>query len=1469
MPINIDRVKELRLIKTQFYTPFNKKDKRHGSAIFLMATNIDESLNIMNNKTPMQNLNMYYSYYIEPDIKVIINNDKTITNESGDLLDTGLWLTPVLEGKPMYNENYIQDTNSITFLCEDVEELLNNKMKKIFYNQRIKTNAELNSYYSYINSNWENKLKYRYNSLDKYKNRNVFIDSFLYNNILFRYLQNNSLQKTTAMDIMFNLFDRLVNNTKIDSYTRKTVIIPVNDWCKGLTPNEFFNTSTITNPINMIYRLAKSNIGDKLSKLYGIDFVFLNVLGWFKVRLENLNSKTLPRFKDNIIKLHNKEFIEDNQRENNEEIAVKVIDNIEIKTGIEVNNLSGEKNETININKTEEDKDKPKDKIEKDNTDAEIYRQVRATVNDSSSEEDNNDAIDKNDHLKIAILQAKDLQDDTFKISAARRARLDELDNRFLQEKVRGKKIEDLINIKEVQLEKTSIEKVESFDNEWKNLTKPNFEKDYDIDADIYKCLKSLSDKDKDIQMSIVDISAEDTSTSEDAIITYRVKLEDSLGKRHSIVFDMPKILHNRFLKLRGNDKVVPGQLINLPIIKTDDDTVQLVTNYNKIIITRYGQAGRSTAKSDALLKTINKIVEMKYPKNSDGTKTIHKVIYGNNSKICAKYDLPIEYTDMAKFISKIELDDSIIYFNQDEIREIIKNKNLKYESTSGYSFPIGFYKDDGSPIIMNSNNFGIQLYHMIVKTENSNSIFKEIYDKYNKSGRRLMYSQASILNTKMPLIVVMAYTDGLTKALDKAKVQYTLKESRPEKGYLYFRFNDGYLVIDDKMSDTDSVSFNILCNGLAILPLQNYSITEIDNKQMWIEMLDLFGGRTRADGLDSFANLMMDPLTKEVCETYMLPTDYIEALGYANSLLSTNKYNRHTDITGNRFRTNERLVHFLYKSLATSYGNYLREVKNNKKDASFTMKQSAVIDLTLADVTTSDLSKLNPLLELEMANTVTFKGLSGMNSDRSYSLDKRTYDDTMVNKLSMSTGFSNTVGINRQATINMGIESTKGYIKYGNELDKMNDVNTLSITEALTPFGVTRDDPFRTAMTFIQTAKHGMRTNHQDPLLVTNGADQALPYITSDTFAHKAKDFGIIKEVTDDYAIVEYRPHGANNSKDSYREFIDLRERVEKNSDGGFYITIKLDLNDNIKKGSTVEKGDIIAYDKSSYSNSVGNGKQLAYNIGTLTKVAVMHTDEGFEDSAVISEDLAKKMGSEIVLQVDVLLDAKDIILNSIQPGVPVQEGDSLMIYQSSFEDEDATKIIEKLVDKNDKDSVEMINDLGKIKVKSKVTGILQDIKVYRTVELNDMSNSLKRFVNSIESKAKSLKDTIKKNGIPNMNSSIEPTEVLPPIGKLKHAEGKVLVEYYIKYFDNMSVGDKLVYFSALKGVVKNIFPGGQEPYSEFRPKETVHSFLPVGSVNGRMVGSVLVHGAINKVLIELDRKVKDIMEIPYEENL
>ena len=84
-----------------------------------------------------------------------------------------------------------------------------------------------------------------------------------------------------------------------------------------------------------------------------------------------------------------------------------------------------------------------------------------------------------------------------------------------------------------------------------------------------------------------------------------------------------------------------------------------------------------------------------------------------------------------------------------------------------------------------------------------------------------------------------------------------------------------------------------------------------------------------------------------------------------------------------------------------------------------------------------------------------------------------------------------------------------------------------------------------RSAMDFIQTAKHQLRTTVSMPSLITNGADEAIPYMITNNFAFKAKNKGVIKEKTDDYVINEY--------KDGTYDLVDTRANIRKNSDGGY----------------------------------------------------------------------------------------------------------------------------------------------------------------------------------------------------------------------------------------------------------------------------------------------------------------------------
>jgi GNAT superfamily N-acetyltransferase/biotin carboxyl carrier protein len=1392
--------------------------------------------------------------------KVETDNFKSIQlakSFNGDLLDKDhefYWYTIKLndevkaevniyvpEDGYIFNEDYAMTKGNL-IVFNEANPKFNPKLKNILFKQRIKTNQELMQWYETV----QEKVPYisrTYANLDLYKQYNIFVD-FSYYSELFLKVDSPLMKKDKGLEFYFDFVDRFISDSRylLAGYTKRTVFIPVDGW-KVEENSDIWDYTKNINPISLIYRYTRQGRLELARNWNSMDFVFIGKNGFFKVRMEHLTSKTLTKFISCIKKLVNNERIIDDTKDSSTDIATDVIDNLETMSGIKIHNFTG-------TNK----------KLSRD----ELMDKAQNAIH-SGSDEERKDALvaiikNRADDSKDASEAIKNLEQDAFakelissltydsetgiNFSATRRARLNDLNDKFLHKSINGKSVEELLAASRInnEIPKSDIP-IESLDDQWKGLTFNNFEKAYNINEDIMAILACFADK--SLPMAVRNVEREDISTSEDLLWLYKIEFEDGFGKRFKMEVEVPKFRDGKYMRLRGNDKIISNQLILLPIIKTDEDTAQVVSNYNKIFIRRYGTTtGKSCIASDRLHKALKKYIE------AGNTKI--KIRTGDNSRISSKYELPIDYVDLSCAYTSIEGSSFKFYFDQEELMrecpEFFKGKN--------HPLILGWQKrgNEKEPIIWTIGDHFCTLA-IAPYLENEDPAFRQIYENTSEAAK-YTYSKASILSTEIPLIVVMAYSEGLQTSLKKANIGYAIVDKRQKYDNNYedvIKFKDGYLYY--KLDYNSS----LLMNGLKECNTEDYSISEINNKRMWLDFLDLFGGRILADGLDNFYDLMIDPITLNILKDCNLPTDYVSVLAYANNLLADNKYNRHIDITGNRMRSNEIIAGYFYKAISKAYGDYQRQIKRNRKEATFSMKRSAVVDLVFLDPTESDASVINPILDVEAASACSFKGLSGMNSDRSYGLDKRTYDDSMLNVLAMSTGFAANVGLTRWATINSAIAGKRGYIKK-TDPSKMNDVDTLSMTEALTPFGTTSDDSMRVAMTFIQTSKHSMRVNKGRPLLITNGADEALPYLSSNTFSFKASFDGVVKEATDDYIIIEYKSKSGAVPAEKPYDFIDLREKIKKNSDGGYFEVLK--LSPCVKKGQKIKAGQILAYDKLAYSNEFSTGDNLAYNVGPLAKLAILVTDEGFEDSAIIDDDLSEMMASDIVILKDLFLEKGSNVYSMVKKGQPVQEGDPLIIFQNAFDAEDANALIKNLSADQDE-----INEIGRVTLKSKVTGIVQDIKMYRTVELNELSPSLKKIFKEYESNINKTKSVMNKYHI--NTATYDSSSKLDATGKLKKAEGKVLIEFYLKYHDKMGVGDKLVYYAALKGVVKGIFPKGQEPYTDRRPKEKIRTFLTASSISKRMVGSIIKAGAIQKVIVELDRAVKDIYGIKYPDNI
>lgn len=393
-----------------------------------------------------------------------------------------------------------------------------------------------------------------------------------------------------------------------------------------------------------------------------------------------------------------------------------------------------------------------------------------------------------------------------------------------------------------------------------------------------------------------------------------------------------------------------------------------------------------------------------------------------------------------------------------------------------------------------------------------------------------------------------------------------------------------------------------------------------------------------------------------------------------------------------------------------------------------------------------------------------------------------------MTGVIGISTSPDANVGVVRQLTMEPTITNARGFIDVKattGRIDELKDANLFSPAELLSPIGASRDDGSRTAMA-VKQSKHIIPVEKSSPVLISNGAEQVIQYQLSKDFAVTAKQDGIIKEVNQSTGMVvmEY--------KDGSHDAFEINPRIVKNGAGGFYLANKLRF--NMKQGDKFKKNDIIASDEKFFTDTLEGNK---FNIGSLQKIAIMGGYFTYEDSTFITKKLSRDMASEIIMPKAVVLGRNANISGLVKVGDKVKVGDELLSFETSYEDKALNELLASIGD----DLKEDIKSLGRKPITSSYTGEVVDIKIYTTVDPEELSPSLRKVVNDHFAKIKRKQAVLNKYDKSNDPGKLgvmmtEPTKKIEtPDGKIKGnvvGEG-VLIEIYIKYKDVMGVGDKL----------------------------------------------------------------------------
>lgn len=1269
-------------------------------------------------------------------------------------------------------------------------------------------------------------------------------------------MNSENIPTSKKSSIYWKNINRVIGNMQY--YPNKTMIINIEEYKNSFIPT-IRRRSKEFNPITLLYELIKYNYMEFVD-LGNLDIILVSNNGMslrvngsecFKLKgnKPNVGSAVASEFKMELFKLMNKTMTDE---DNND---AERIYNMDLRVSSITDAILG-KYSAVTGEVPDNVKEKVNDAVQKA---IEQIDEKQGSGGVAPNTEDIENIITANTEILKEV--AKEKKSVAMKSSAS--SKRDEL----LREKqltldVQGKTLGDILSVStnDVKIEVNDISK--SVDTINKNVTEvryPNINKDYVenvMKKDILSAVTCLSDKD-DIQIYVRNIKVEDSSDINNYKDTYTIDLEDSLRVRHRLVFDVPKFIDNRFLWIGGNKKYINNQQLMLPVVKVSGDTVQLVSNYNKLFVYRYGS--KVSSLNEKLKKALNSPI-----------KGI-KVINGKYDKENTKYLTIIDYDDLSCNFKEISIGDIKFYFNQSEIRQLFldsvpKNKIDEYEKlVDSKILPVGkgnknvFYYVNFDTNTVYQTNFNNSIDTKMSLIDFMLSKSPQLKDEISKqsTGKKYMYTRVKIMNKYVPTILLLSYKNGLSNILSQIKAEYYFSDTRPRIALneSIVEFNDGYLVFSN-------VPFknSLLLNGLLEIPTKNYSFDDFSDVLTYQDIFEsIYGRRNIANAFSNFFDNFIDPITLEVLQKLSLPTDLTGLVLYANELLVDNQFRTELDIRSFRFRSAELIPARLYKLIASSYEQY-KATANHRNPRKISIRKDALIKDILAQTIVEDYSELNPIVEMQKLHGATKKGPSGCNLEEAYTKVQRSFHKSMTGVYTISSSPDNNVGIQRVLTMEPPISDVRGFVDnkaMDNRLDEYNDVNLFGPAEMLTTGGAQRDDGMRTAMSTKQST-HLTPVSKASPSLITNGAEKSIQYHLSKDWSFIAKDDGKVVELNDDTGlmIVEYK----NGESDA----ISINNRIAKNGAGGFYLSKK--MIPNYKKGDTFKKNDILAQDRDFFTNSEHFGNQ--FNIGTLEKIALLSSAATFEDSSYVTKQVSRDMASEIVMQKQVVLGPNTNVDYMVKIGDTVQSGDELIRFEQSF-DEDSLNVLLSNVGEDMKEDIMMNN---KEKVKTKYSGVIEDIKVYSSVSLNDLSPSLRKVVNKHYNRIKDRRKLLEKydksnNPLVKCNMLFnENTETVKTTndGKFKGValNDGVLIEFYIKIHDELGAGDKIVFFSALKTIITNVIPEGQEAYTSFRPDEKIGAVLSCNSIIARGIVSCQYMMMGNKLLIELSRQLKDIYE-------
>lgn len=897
--------------------------------------------------------------------------------------------------------------------------------------------------------------------------------------------------------------------------------------------------------------------------------------------------------------------------------------------------------------------------------------------------------------------------------------------------------------------------------------------------------------------------------TVEDTILgtkkTMSVQLHPIDGAPSTIKIVLPVVNDENSFTYNGTTYRLKKQINELPIRKVDSNLVTLNTYFGKLFISRSGLA------VDNESQFLDKVILKRTMEAGSGIKVNRVNVFDPTIKS------PLMYTKLAMICSLIITTRVRLIFDHRIRHQLLMKKDTLSAVEKNGTILVGKSKA-GAYVMMDG------LGDFYTKGQRVGTIYDILEYKPNKIPQDV--AVIKLLGKTIPIYILLRHYYGLSDLLSILKVKSEIMgpRQRPKGDYdMLITFGDARLAL----TGMDSVAKMIMQGCVKLLKVnKNIPIEEADKDDITSVYLESYGLQRRyVNEVTLLDDLFIDPMSERRLLAMKEPIVFRPLLLRAVDLLTTGDSPRAFDGKLMALRGYERIPGAVYGQMVEAVRRHRNGI--NVKRKAIEMSHFAVWTQITQDPATKPIEDTNPIQYLKEMESVTLGGAGGRSADV-LNTEARKYDPNNLGIISEASLDNGDVGANSFLTANPRMGDTNGM--NDSDMEDGNEDRTASYGTSflMNPFS-DREDPKRTSFASIQMT-HLIASKGYELPYVRTGYENIIPYRVGKLYATMAKAKGKVIKLNDSMIVVEYKDEKVG---------VPLGNQYGK-AEGNYYPHL---IVTDLKLGQTVKKGEPIAYDDDFFKMDALTGNlQMATSV--MANVMLVESQESIEDSTAITQNLARKLFSNIVKVKDIRLRFKQAILEMVKVGDSVNIGDIIALLES-----EVTAGKDSIFKKG---NVNILKDLEGNSPKSEYKGRVDKIEVFYNGLVENMSPSLAKITktsdNRVASHHKDIGRPAVKTGLVDKGFKVKGQSLAPD---------ELVIRIYFLLDKGMGTADKTVFGNQLKTTVAEVTDVEITDMATGRPIDAY--FSPV-SIGARIVLSPTLIGFMSSYLEELPNYLMEL---------